>query len=163
MEDPDEVLFPSRDLVLVALSKDESQHCIPFTALDDLLLYLRHGSAIKTLASGLLTVSCRYSGLPGEISDCIQDSPGESIRLPPLQPPVEYLAYIAAGPPKVDVILVIGHRVLERDVSRKLIFVEGGRMYSNHSQEYAGRTESDLSWRNGTRVLCDTQNLNKDV
>ena len=39
MKDPDEVLLPSRDLLLVALREDESENRIPFTLLHDLLLY----------------------------------------------------------------------------------------------------------------------------
>jgi hypothetical protein len=38
VKDPDKVLLPSRDLLLVAFREDESRHCIPFTPLDDLLL-----------------------------------------------------------------------------------------------------------------------------
>ena len=114
MEDPDEVLFPSRDLVLVALREDKSQYRIPFTALGDLPLDLRYGSAIETSVSGLPAIPCRQPGLPSQIPNRIQDGPGESILLSPLQSPIEYLTYITAHPPKVDVILIVGHRVLHR-------------------------------------------------
>jgi hypothetical protein len=46
VENPDEVLFPSRDLLLIALREDESGHRIPFTLLDDLPLDPGQGSAI---------------------------------------------------------------------------------------------------------------------
>ena len=52
MKDPDEVLLPSRNLLLVALREDESHRCIPFTLLRDFLLDPCHGSAIKKSVSG---------------------------------------------------------------------------------------------------------------
>jgi hypothetical protein len=36
LEDPDQVLLPSRALILVVLGEDESEDRIPFTLLDDL-------------------------------------------------------------------------------------------------------------------------------
>ena len=59
MEDPDEILLPSRDLVPVALREDKSQYRIPFTALGDLPPNICYGSAIKTSVSGLPTVPFR--------------------------------------------------------------------------------------------------------
>ena len=56
VENSEKVLLPSRYLLFVALREDESDHRISFTLLDDLLLDLRHGSAIRTLVSGSLTV-----------------------------------------------------------------------------------------------------------
>ena len=50
MKNPDEVLPPSRDPVLVGLGKDESDRHVPFSLLDDLLLHLRYGSAIESSA-----------------------------------------------------------------------------------------------------------------
>ena len=48
LKNPKKVLLPSRDLVSITLGEDESHHGIPFTLLDDLLLNLRHGSAVET-------------------------------------------------------------------------------------------------------------------
>jgi hypothetical protein len=46
MKDPDKVLFPCRNLFLIALREDESGHRISFTLLDDLPLDPCQGSAI---------------------------------------------------------------------------------------------------------------------
>ena len=54
MEDPDKVLFPSRDLVLVVLGEDESEHCPPFTPFGDPPLDLGQGPTIETSVSRLL-------------------------------------------------------------------------------------------------------------
>ena len=48
----------------------------------------------------------------GQIPNRIEDALVESIRLSPLQPPVEFLAHIGASLPKLDVILTVGHRIL---------------------------------------------------
>jgi hypothetical protein len=46
---------------------------------------------------------------------------GEFVQLFPLQPSVEYLTHIAAIPPKVNVILVVGHGVLyKRELAVRL-------------------------------------------
>jgi hypothetical protein len=63
VKDPDEVLVPSSDLVLIALREDESGECIPFTPLDDLFLDLGHGSAVTGSVSGLKSPSVRNIGL----------------------------------------------------------------------------------------------------
>ena len=52
MEDPDEVLPPSRNLLLITLREDESDHSIPFTLLDDLPLDLCQGSVIEGTMNG---------------------------------------------------------------------------------------------------------------
>ena len=54
MKNPDEVLLPSCDLLLVTLREDEPGHCIPFALLDDLLLNPPQRPVIETLVSGSL-------------------------------------------------------------------------------------------------------------
>jgi hypothetical protein len=56
MEDPDKVLLPCRNLIFVVLGEKESEDSIPFTSLDDLLLYLSQGSADETSVSVSLDV-----------------------------------------------------------------------------------------------------------
>jgi hypothetical protein len=56
VKDPDKVLLPSCDLVLIAFGKDESIDRAPFTLLDHLPLHLGQCSAIKLSVSGLLWV-----------------------------------------------------------------------------------------------------------
>jgi hypothetical protein len=51
VKDPDKVLLPSSNLVLIAFGEDESINCIPFTLFDDLALDLGHGPAIEKLVS----------------------------------------------------------------------------------------------------------------
>jgi hypothetical protein len=56
MKNPNKVLLPSGNLVLIALRQDETEYCISFTLLRDLPLYPRQGSEIQTLVSRLLGV-----------------------------------------------------------------------------------------------------------
>jgi hypothetical protein len=51
MKDPDEVLLPGSNLVLIAFGDDESVDRVPFTLLDDILLDLGQCSAIKSSVS----------------------------------------------------------------------------------------------------------------
>jgi hypothetical protein len=50
-KDPEKVLLPSGDLGFIAFRVDEPGERIPLALLDDLLLHLGHGSAIKTHVS----------------------------------------------------------------------------------------------------------------
>ena len=52
----------------------------------------------------------------------------ESIQSPTLQLPVEHLAYIATSPPEVDVVLIVGDRVLDRLVSE--VVWQGGEKHT---------------------------------
>jgi hypothetical protein len=63
MKDPDKVLLPSRNLILVALREDEPGERLPFTLLDDPLLDIGHGSAIETSVSGIRWLGVRIVGL----------------------------------------------------------------------------------------------------
>ena len=47
VKNPDKVLLPTRNLVLITLRMDESGERIPFTLLNYLRLDLGHGSAIE--------------------------------------------------------------------------------------------------------------------
>ena len=49
MKDPDKILLPNCNLVLIAFGEDESVDDIPFTLLDDLPLDLAQSSAIETV------------------------------------------------------------------------------------------------------------------
>jgi hypothetical protein len=48
VKDPDELLLPSGNLVLIALREKESGDRVAFTLLDDFPKDIRHGSAIET-------------------------------------------------------------------------------------------------------------------
>jgi hypothetical protein len=48
VKNPDEFLIPSRNLVLIALGDDESDHRIPLALLIDLPSHLGHGSTIDS-------------------------------------------------------------------------------------------------------------------
>jgi hypothetical protein len=56
VKNPDKVLLPSGNLVLIALCEDEPEYCTPFTPLRDLPLDPRQGSTVQTLVSGELGV-----------------------------------------------------------------------------------------------------------
>jgi hypothetical protein len=51
LKDPDEVLLPTRNLLLVVLGEDESEHSTPFTPLGGLPLHLYQRSAIEESVS----------------------------------------------------------------------------------------------------------------
>ena len=56
VKDPDKILLPSRNLLLIALREDESGYYIPLALLDDLLLDPGQSSAIEMPVSGSLAV-----------------------------------------------------------------------------------------------------------
>ena len=88
MKNPDKVLPPTRDLVLVALGEDESGDCTPLPLLGDSRLHLRYRSTIEASVRGPLGV-CNYgSGSRSQISNRIHDRLVELIQLSPLQLPV---------------------------------------------------------------------------
>ena len=47
MKDPDKVIPPTGNLVLIDLGAENSEGHVPFTLLDDIPLDLGHGSAIE--------------------------------------------------------------------------------------------------------------------
>jgi hypothetical protein len=69
VKDPDKVLLPSCDLVLIAFGKDESIDRAPFTLLNHLPLHLGQCSAIKLSVSGSLWV--HMNGLAYTVSSPI--------------------------------------------------------------------------------------------
>ena len=130
MKNPHKVLLPSRNLILVALRVEKSGGRVSFTPLDNLPLDLSYGSAIETLVSGVVRGGF-LSDSRGQLSDCPKYRSAEFFQSPPIHSPVESLTYFTASPPKVDVILIVGHRVLY-NVSRKFVFAEIEESYSNH-------------------------------
>jgi hypothetical protein len=56
LKDSDKVLLPTRNLLLVVLGEDESEHSTPFTPLDQLSLHLYQGSAIEASVTRSLGV-----------------------------------------------------------------------------------------------------------
>jgi hypothetical protein len=54
LKDPNEILLPTRNLVLVVLGEDESEHSTPFTPLADLLLHFYQGPVIEVSVKGSL-------------------------------------------------------------------------------------------------------------
>ena len=112
-KNPDKILIPSSNFVLIAFGEEESVDGIPFTLLDDLPLDLGQSSATESI-SELVASGARFRpGSRSKLSNCIEDGLVELIQLPSFQFPVKHLAYIAASPAKVDVVLVVDHRVLD--------------------------------------------------
>ena len=114
VKDSDKVLLPSCNLLLVAFRKDESGHHIPFTLLDDFLLDPGQSSADRDVIKWLNAGARYWFSLPGQTSNRIEDRLVEFIQAFPLQSPVEHLTHVTASPAKVDEILIVGHRILER-------------------------------------------------
>jgi hypothetical protein len=63
VKDPDKILLPGSNLILIALHEDESGECIPFTPLFNLPLHLGHGPAIWTLVSRFISLRVYVAGL----------------------------------------------------------------------------------------------------
>ena len=55
MENPDKVVPPSQNLVLIAFRVDNSRDCAPFPVLDNLPLDPGHGSTIEVSVSKSLS------------------------------------------------------------------------------------------------------------
>ena len=89
MKDPDKVLLPSCDFVLITFGEDESVDRIMFTLLDDLPLDRDHGSVIvgQRLLVGDFGAKCRF-GSRSQLPDRIEDGLVELIQLSSLQFPV---------------------------------------------------------------------------
>jgi hypothetical protein len=156
MKDPNKILVPGSDLILVALCKDEPEGYIPFPSLVHLPLHLGHGSTIDSIGKWITRHPHRRLGSRSQIPNRIQDGLSELVQLLPDQPPVKHLAHIPAIPPKVDVVLIVSQGVLEaRQSAVRVREGVGGGTYPNHSQEGAGGTEGNLSGRNTTGILCD--------
>ena len=84
LKDPDEVLLPTGNLVLVAFREDESEDRIPFTLLDDLALDPSHSPAIGESVSGLAQGAC-ITGVTHVVRTAIAsrtDWLSSSVRLP---------------------------------------------------------------------------------
>ena len=107
------VLLPSGDSVPISPREDESEEWVPFTLFGNLPLDLPYGSAIETSVSGPLGVRGAGCYSLSQISNRIEDKLVEFFQLPSLQSPVERLAYFPAILPKLDIVLIVGHRVLD--------------------------------------------------
>ena len=118
---PDEILLPTGNFVLITLGEGEPIERLPFTLFDDLPLDLGQSSAIENENENIgkwITFGARWgSGSRSQLSNRVEYGLVDLIQLSSPQLPVEYLAYIAASPPKVDVILIVGHRILDRHKS----------------------------------------------
>jgi hypothetical protein len=113
VKNPDKVLVPSCDLILVTLREDEPEDYIPFPLLIHLPLHLGHGSAIHSTSKWVTLHPYRRPGSRSQIPNRTQDGLGELVQLFPDQPPVKHLAHVAAIPPKVDVVLIVSQGVLD--------------------------------------------------
>ena len=102
------------------------------------------------------------SGLRSQGPNRTEDGVVQFIRSPPLQPLVERFAYFGASLTKLDVFLIVGHRVLE-NVSKRIVFGEMGESYLDHSEEGARGSEGDLGRWNTAGVLGDVQSLDEDT
>ena len=85
---------------------------VPSTLLDDISLDHCQSPAIKNVGQSPNQRGIHRSGSLGQLCNRIEDRLVELIQLSSPQLPVEYLTYVTASPPKVDVILVVGHCIL---------------------------------------------------
>ena len=56
MKDPDKVIPPTGNLVLINLGAENSEDHVPFTLLDDIPLDLGHGAVIEASVIGSLSI-----------------------------------------------------------------------------------------------------------
>jgi hypothetical protein len=160
VENPDEVLFPSHNLLLIALREDGPGHRISFTTLDDHPLDPRQCSAI-----GRWITRRAYLWFDSQIqiSNRMEGGLVEFIQPSPLQSLVELKTHVVASPHKVDEILIVEHRVLGRREPEVYLRRMVGGTHSNHSQEDASGSEGDFSCWYATGVFCDVQSLNEHI
>ena len=114
VEDPKEVLLPSHNLVFITLGMEESGGHVPFTLLDNLPLDLAQGSVIEGISKWTVQNAHRWFDSRSQTSDRFEDGLVELIQSSAFQSPVERLTYISTSPPKVDIILIVGYRILGR-------------------------------------------------
>ena len=119
------MVLPTGDLILVCLCAESSVDHVSLTLLDDIPLDLGHGSA-----RDVTIWNTRYShyrfGSPSKLTDRTYDGLAECVQRCPLQSPVKNFTHLTASPLKVDVMLIIGHRVLSC-VSHGFVSVEQGK------------------------------------
>jgi hypothetical protein len=111
---PDEVQPPSGNLVPITLRKNEPGDRVSFPLFHNLGLNFRHGSVVEKSISGPVRCMHYWSGSRSKISNRIENRLVEFIQSSPLQSSVEYLAYITASLSKLDVVPIVGHRVLDK-------------------------------------------------
>ena len=116
MEDPNKILLPSGNLVLIALRMDGSRYLVPLTLLDDLPLDLSHRSTIENIGKRVTWCVDCWPGSRSQISNRVEDGLVESVQSFPFQSPEQDLRYVNASSPRLDVILMVGYRVLDRRV-----------------------------------------------
>ena len=112
VKNPDEVLLPCSNPVLIALGEDKSMYRIPFALIDDLPLDIGQSSIIENVGKYISWRGHYRNGSRSQLRNRVEDGLVKLIQSPSLQFSVEYLAYISASPSKVDVILIVSHRVL---------------------------------------------------
>ena len=93
---------------------DESGGHIPFALLEDLPLNLGQGSAIEGISKWIAQQTRRQFGLRSQTSNRLEDGLIELIQSSTFQSPIERLTYISTSTPKLDVILIVGYRILGR-------------------------------------------------
>ena len=109
---------------------------------------------METSVGESVGIRIQCCGSRSQTSDRIEDRLVELIHLAPFQSPVECLTYTSAGPPKLNIIPIFGHRVLDGPESQvRFRFRRVGKTYPHPSQEDASRTEGKLSWWNVTGIL----------
>ena len=118
LKDLRESLPPSGNLVLIVLCGDDPGSCTRLTQLEDLPPDLGHGPAIETSVSGSVGIRIQCCGSRSQTSNRIEDGLVELIRLSPIQSQVECLTYTSASPPKLNIIPIFGHRVLDKPESQ---------------------------------------------
>ena len=122
MEDPNKVVPPSGDLVLIDLRVKDSGGHISLFLLDDFPLDIGYGSAKGASISGSLGVHIvGMAHVRSQLADRAKDRPAERIQPCSFQSPVESLTHFTASPSQVDIISIICHRVLG-GVSHKFVF-----------------------------------------
>jgi hypothetical protein len=126
VEDPDKVLVPTHNLVLIALRKDKPEDHIPVASFINIPLHLDHGSVIDTPVGCSVTHHPhRLFGSRSEIPNRIENGLVEFVQPFPIQSPVKNLTHVTAVPSEVDIVLIVCHGVLNGHES--VVRLRGGR------------------------------------
>ena len=112
LEEPVQVRFPRRNRVLVTPGVDKSSEPVSFASFDNPPLYLCNGPTIPSTISGRAVYMYRWPDLRCELIYRVAHRFAEIAQFLPAHSLLKGFAYIGAVQTKIDIVLIVGHRVL---------------------------------------------------
>ena len=126
LEEPIQVRFPRRNHVFVTLGVNKSNKPVPFASFDDPLLDFFNSPAIASTVNGRAGDVYRWLNLRCKLIYCVACRLAEIIQFLPAHSPFKGCAYIGAGRTEIDILLIVGHRILEMSEPRVPYHGRGG-------------------------------------